>query len=74
MEEDILSKLKSKVNFIQIQATKAKIEEEIEENKKKSLELRKNLDQTKSREAIKSLVLKKQLDQSKTILSESKIL
>ena len=74
MEEDILSKLKSKVNFIQIQVTKAKIEEEIEENKKKSLELRKNLDQTKSREAIKSLVLKKQLDQSKTILSESKIL
>jgi hypothetical protein len=43
MEEDILSKLKSKVNFIQIQVTKAKIEEEIEENKKSLLSYEKTL-------------------------------
>jgi hypothetical protein len=73
MEDQTILELKSKVKFTQIKHKKLLLEQEIEENKKKTLELRRNLDQIKSRQGIKSLIFKKQLEESRKSLQETKI-
>ena len=73
MEVQESDMLKKNVRHKQIARTKDALEEEIESIKKKTLELRKSLDQVKSKEAIKALIYKRQREDLKKNLHESQI-